>query len=645
MGESARQMHIRDFLLLAVDPSCAHIHAMGWDTERTGRERINFLKSPVELVLKKDQSRIRPNVAFRSMGDYAIGYELVFPQGIRLAWDISLGDRGIDMRFSCSGDLGEVADSMELLFPFDPAVAVASVISSRWSGEGQFLLPAVISVPDLGQMRVDSRSHPSLSGRCSGSRTDRWINVAFELPLISRDGALDLAFEGVVLVVPEGFRDEGRWRLARRGWFNFIQLSCGASGGSGDVIGVWANNTLSDPVSSVVFMLGDCTLLVPELAPGVSMAPILKRTLDYWLDFGTSWDGNIAYTAAGTAGYRKYSPQNRFACDPAERINSAFLMDTNPAILIGAWCYIKATHDLAWLQDRMEHLEFLSDYMENRDIDGDGLIESRQSGNAGSRPPRSPDSAWDCYCSGHKNAYVNILAFRAWKCLADLENLLGNEGKRDHYLERSRRIKASFMKELYNPETGWMGAWRSLDGVLHDIHTDVVTSLAVDYGLLDIGQGRPMLRKFMDALDKTGFRRFDLGLPLNIRPVPPEEMEHPFEFQHFLNGGCGVSNTAWSLDALYMVGMGEEADRILQDMLLRQWEGCFPNGGGFQNGFVDRMGEGAEVYDWNGKPEGYEGHLVYCWGFLHSLLLREPSLRRRLHQPIDSGPCGPVMWD
>src|SRR5262249_37742388 len=52
--------------------------------------------------------------------------------------------------------------------------------------------------------------------------------------------------------------------------------------------GVWANNALSDPVSSVLYMLGDATTLVPDLAPGVSVASILRRSVDYWIDFKSS---------------------------------------------------------------------------------------------------------------------------------------------------------------------------------------------------------------------------------------------------------------------------------------------------------------------------------------------------------------------
>lgn len=634
MESNKKQIHIKNFLYLEADTASAKIPALGWDTEQTGRETICFLKSPVELVLEKDGVRINPQVNFISANENAFEYELTFAKNIVLVWKTSVSDKGINMQFSCNGDLKRIADRMELVFPFDPTVAVASVISSNWDKDAKFQLPAIISIPDIGQMLVGSEMQPDIVGRCNGSRTDKWITVVIELPVINQDGAFELTFVKTILALPKGFPDEKSWKLGRRGWFNFIQLSCGASGGTKDVAGVWANNTLSDPVSSLVYMLGDCTLLVPELAPGVSMAPILRKTIEYWLDNGTSWDGNIAYTAANAAGFERYHPRNRLTKDPAKQINHAYLMDTNPSILIAAWCYVKGSNDIAWLKERMEHLEFLSDYMEARDVDNDGLIESIQSGNAGSRPPRSPDTAWDCYCSGHKNAIVNILAFRAWKCLADLENLLGNHDKGKYYQEKCNQMKDPFMKELYNPVSGWMGSWRSLDGVLHDINTDSPTSFAIDYGLIEKEQGKQMLQKYWTALQETGFNRFDLGVPLNIKPVPKEEMEHYFEFQHFLNGGCGITNTGLLLNAMYIVGMDKEADMILSKMLQRQWEGCFPNGGGFQNGFVDRMGEGAEVYDWNGKPEGYEGHLVYCWGFLHSMLLKEQSMRKLVYESI-----------
>jgi hypothetical protein len=174
------------------------------------------------------------------------------------------------------------------------------------------------------------------------------------------------------------------------------------------------------------------------------------------------------------------------------------------------------------------------------------------------------------------------------------------------YREKAEKLKAAFFKTFYNPETCWLGLWRNRDGKFHDIHSDVPTSLAISNGIIDEDTGKEMLQRYWKALKATGFSCFDLGVPCNIRPIHRYEMEEYFEFQQSLNGGCCVSNTAYLLDALCVVGMDQQADMILDAMILRQKEGAFPNGGGFQNGFIDRIGYGAEVYDWNGNPAGYE---------------------------------------
>ncbi|MCX5770388.1 MAG: hypothetical protein NTZ09_08965 [Candidatus Hydrogenedentes bacterium] len=607
-------------LNLEADRTAAQITKIGWDTEGTNRAGINLLKAPVELRLIKNNAALTPPVRVETAEKQWIRYYYRLGEGKELSWEIAAQPDRLLMAVSSNNkDISEI-DKLEMVFPFEPATAVTCVISSNWTKDGKFVLPAILSAPDLGQMLVTCAGQPGLTGRIEGSRSEKWVTVTFELPA-PRQGGLLMEFTPVVLPMPAGFNNEKQWKAARRGWFNLIQQSCGASGGSRDVIGVWANNVLSDPVSSVLYMLGDATLLVPELAPGVSMPPILRRAVEYWIDCKTNKDGLIAYTARGTAGGDEPP-----AGDVVETQN---VMDANPAVLIGAWCYVKASGDTDWLKGRIGSLEFLSEYMEGRDIDRDGLIESKQSGNSGSRPPRDPDNAWDCYASGHKDAYNNVLAYRAWRGLADLERQLGRTEQEQRYTQKAGQLKAAFLPAFYNPETGWLGWWRSRDGMLHDIYSDVPTSFAVNYGVVDKDKGRPMLETYWRALEQTGFSRFDLGTPVTIRPVPREEMEAYFEFQQFLNGGCCVSNTSYLLNALYITGMSEQADLILEAMLKRQQDGVFPNGGGFQNGFVDRMGKGAEVFDWNGNPAGYEGHLVYCWAFLHSMLMREPHIASR----------------
>jgi hypothetical protein len=612
-------------LSVEADLTSARLTRLGWDTEGTGRAGINLLKTPVELRLNRKGQSLTPRVRVGSWDTRKIEYDFFVAEDKQLTWEIAVEPHGLRMRVACNKDVSADVDQLELVFPFEPTTAVTSIISSDWTADGRFLIPAIINAPDLGQMLVTCDEQPKLSGRIEGHRRERYVTVTFDLPVPGRGAAVNLRFAPVVLPMPEGFKDGKRWKAARRGWFNMIQQSCGASGGGGNVVGVWANNVLSDPVSSVLYMLSDATLLVPDLAPGVSMPPILRRAVDYWIDHKTNQDGLVAYTAGGTPGSEDETGKD------IEPRNSQNVMDANPAVLIGAWCYVKASGDMDWLKGRIQSLEFLSRYMEKRDKDGDGLIESKQSGNSGSRRFRDPDCAWDCYMTGHKNAYVNTLAYRAWQGLADLEKRLGRTEQAQGYQQLAERLKASFLTTFYNPETGWLGLWRSRDGVLHDIHSDAPTSFAINYGLIGKDKGKEMLRRYWRSLQETGFSRFDLGVPVNLRPIPREEMEEYFDFQQFLNGGCCVSNTSYLLNALYMVGMKRQADMILKAMLKRQNDGVFSNGGGFQNGFVDHMGGGAEVFDWKGNPAGYEGHLVYCWAFLHSMLIREPAFRERVY--------------
>jgi hypothetical protein len=605
----------------------AQLIKLGWDTEGTGRDTINLLKSPVELHLIKDRRLLTPGITSKMADPQTIRYKFSLPDHKQLTWEIAVRAGELKMNLLSDDDITSQVDKIELVFPFNPKKAVTSIISSNWTNDGKFQLPVIVSAPDIGQLHLTGSLNQQISGYTEGNRPEGWVLVRIELPVPVKLSPSQLKFTPVVLPVPKGYTDEKRWEAARRGWFNLIQQSCGASGGGKDVAGVWANNVLSDPVSSLLFMLGDATLLVPELAPGVTMPPILQRALAYFIDVKTTNYGMVGYTAGGTPaaetdmgdpdpGDKNYNPGQHQT-----------VMDSNPSVIIGAWCYVKATADTGWLKKRIKDLEFIAGYMENRDIDGDGLIESRQSGNNGSRPPRNPDMAWDCYSAGHKNAYINELAFQAFNDLADLEKMLGENRQALKYQGLAKKLKGAFLKTFYNPETGWLGWWRSKDGKLHDIYSDVPTSLAVSKGLISIPEGREMMQRYWKALEATGFNRFDLGLPTNIRPIPREEMEHYTEFQQFLNGGCCVSNTAFTLDALYAVGMTRQADMILDAMLKRQKEGVFPNGGGFQNGFVDHMGSGAEVFDWKGGTAGYEGHLVYNWNFLHAMLRKEPAFR------------------
>ena len=60
-------------------------------------------------------------------------------------------------------------------------------------------------------------------------------------------------------------------------------------------------------------------------------------------------------------------------------------------------------------------------------------------------------------------------------------------------------------------------------------------------------------------------------------------------------------------------------------MLKRQRTGVFANGGAFQNGIIDAYPYGAEFFEWNGNPSGYEGHLVYSWVWMQATCFVIPN--------------------
>lgn len=609
---------------IEVDKDSARLVKLGWDTESTGRDSINLLRNPAALQLMKDGKVLNPDIHLKFASDTTVEYRFTLA-GKSLFWKIGIGS---DISFQFTGDINTEVDKLIFVLPLNPRKTVTSVISSNWLEDQKFHLPIVLSAPDIGQMLVTGSDNRRTIGFTEGNRKEALLQMSVEIPVPNNNNISYLTFTPLILPAPNGYSDLDKWKLVRRGWFNFLQQSCGASGGGKEVVGVWSNNALSDPVSNTIYMLADAVLLMPEIAPDVSIAKILKKSVEYFIDNKTTDYGLVGYTAGGIPA----TIDDKGDPDPLDKEynpgHHQTVMDANPSLIIGAWAYVKTSSDTAWLNKRLKDLALIADYMEQRDIDNDGLIESRQSGNSDTRPPRNPDMAFDAYSSGHKNAYVNILSYRAYKCMADLYKTLGNATMEKKYQMLSVNLKAAFLKTFYNQETGWLGWWKSRDGELHDIHSDIPTSLAVSYGLIDVQSGKEMLTRYWDELRKTEFNRFDLGVPICIKPVQKKDMEHYTDFKMFLNGGCAVSNASYTIDALNMVGMSAQADTILNAMINRQATGVYPNGGAFQNGFVDNYPLGAEVYDWDGNTAGYEGHLVYCWTFIHSLIFKETTFQR-----------------
>jgi hypothetical protein len=628
-------------LRVETDAKLAQVPFMSWDTEGGDRAKMNLLREPMKLrILDGDVWRVSSELPTQaeSLDNGGVRYRITTNKGADvLEWKIQPARDRLTMTISClaidhnvpvfAQPTAQKKANAELLIPFDPRATATTVLASQWLMDGTLRLPAIVSAPDFGQMLLSCDRPSGYRARLEGDRQHTVVDLLVELPQLRTGEKYQFALTPVWLPVPKGLKDQSLWPAARRGWFNIYQPAATHLEGVGSANrtpGVLANNVISNRVVSLMQLYADHALLVPDAVPGVSFTSQVRRTLDWCLDERTNEAGEV-------------TPWGEFG--PIMHPT----LDAGAAPLISAWGYVEATGDKTWLAWRIQRLESIADYLAKCDADGDGLVEISYSGNYGGNG--YVNSAYDAVSSGYKDGYSNALVYRAWRCLADLEKQLGRGERQARYDRLADRLQAAYVPTLYNPATGWLAWWKSADGELHDYACPFISSIAIAYGLMDPAQGREVLARFWEKIDKVGFTRFDLGIPCTLVPIrkgdyhigsnaAPQREDGSDTFENYLNGGCLVHDTIYFLAAHYTVGENEKADRILRAMLDRQLRGVFPNGGGFQNGVIDRSKLGAEFFDWNGDTCGYEGYLTYSFSFLQAVFLREPEFRARLFRPL-----------
>jgi hypothetical protein len=589
-------------LKFEADPARAFVPFLSWDTEGGDRAARNLLRPKEGLAL-----RLFAGGAWRSEAIPASSWTVA---------PTSAG--GLTIAVHSAGTSG--IEKAEIVFAFDPAVTPTTVLPATWADDGTLRLPAVLNAPDFGQMLLTCAEAPGLAARLPGSRAAKTVDLVVEIPA---PGGKTFTFTltPVILPPPAGLRDLELWRAARRGWWGALEPSSAWGDPSKPFSappGILGNNVISDPASCSLWFYADQALWTPEVAPGVSAAALVRRSIDFWLENRTRPTGEVVC----------YWDYGNF-------------LDANAGPLIAAWDHVESTGDMKWLEGRIERLEFISEFLARRDLDGDGMVEATQSGNLNTlRQPARSCAWWDALNCGHKDGYTNAVIYRAWRCLADLERRLGRAERAARWTSLADRLKGAYRNVLHNPKTGWLGWWRSADGELHDYASPTLNGIAIEYGLVDREEGRRILDLLWKKIDEVGFRRLDLGIPPMLVPVRrgdylqpdglgcPSREDGTDTFGQYQNGGITAGHVLHFLAAHYVVGAPERADRALRAMLERQARGEF------QNGVTDAGGKGIDWTTWDGKPSGYEGYLADGFRFLQAVLLREAPFRERYYRPL-----------
>jgi len=608
---------------------------LSWDTEGGPQTKLNLLRNYTGSVFQVETGGqwmdVAPYVLGTETADGSTTVRLGTAGKTELLWKVQTNERGMVWSVQHLGGADTSIAALRVLLPFNPVMAATTVLPSRWSPPTGFCLPAILSAADFGQLLIRQQGGTAVTGTFTGDRGSHVIDVSFTIPVPAAGDTVALTFSPYQLPTPRGV-DATTWKKIRRGWWNVLMpcVSGNIGSGPGSVpapAGVLANNPVSDPVSSAYLFIGDHMLLQPNLAPDISAEYILRYSVDWWLDKRTDPSGKVV----------SYYDIND-------------MLDAPPSIVVASWACVEMSNDLTWAKARIAELERITDYVASRDIDHDGIIESPKSGNAGtlSRPDDRAATAMDTINSGHKEIYINAFAYRAFCCMADLEKRLQRKDQYAHYAQLANHLRQAFYPTFYSPQTQLLSWWISEDGQRHDYWAPGIIGLPITYGLVPAAQAKQILSRIEAKVKEVGFTRLDIGLPCVLTPIRkadyhlgvgaayggPSREDGSDTFQHYLNGGCLVSDQIHWLNAHYRMGLGDQVKPELDAMVARQANPIFPNGGSFQNGIINSQPQGAEFLTWNGQTCGYEGHLVYSWFFLQGVLTQHPEYLKKLVHPI-----------
>ena len=236
----------------------------------------------------------------------------------------------LEMRLVSAGARVDPIEELEVRFPFDPGTTPTTVLPADWADDGTIRFPAVISAPDFGQVLLTAAGVRSVAGRLEGSRAEKTVDLIVKLSGMDGSAGCTLTLSPWRMPAPAGLADVALWEQARRGWWGIWQPS--ARWGEQDrpfsaPAGILANNVISDPASCSLWFYADQAFWTPQVAPDVSLAPLVRRSVDFWLLQRTRPNGEVVC-------YWDYGG----------------FLDANAGPLIAAWDYVESTGDTDWLR-------------------------------------------------------------------------------------------------------------------------------------------------------------------------------------------------------------------------------------------------------------------------------------------------------
>jgi len=531
-----------------------------------------------------------------------VEYELALPeagQQYRLCWEIEEDRLILHASRSASREIHAWYSSAWLM-SLRPTVSPAHFIGkiTRAGETGLLELPALLHAPRFGTLRLAASNGHAL-WRCDAFR-----------PLDMTTGELKLGEipqpEGHYLLPAGKFECELHFVLARPDLptaedtpipvVAALQKCAFTALTYRPDTATFSNNGASMHCPICMDNWSALTTRMPKLLPHLHAVDMLRDSLERWLDGGQG-----------------YTSGNMLQHGVFHEAEDEYLL-TGAACLLGLGEYLQHSGTTTWLRDYRAPIQRQLAKMRGRDLDGDGLIESRY------RTGVSGTSQWstcwfDVVSFGWKDAFSNAILYRALIVLAEILPKLEAAELGAGLAEWAAELRQNFRPAFYNPKTGWLAGWRCAENKLHDYAFLFVNGAAVSCGLLDVEEARVIMARLWQETKRVAMPDPLLGLPGNLWHIPDADLAdimQGYPLGYYQNGGRTMAQSRHFVNALYCVGMKAEADELLSRLCEGLARGLVF--GGNKSGVDWRF--------WDDRPCGYEGLLTDQFGVLASALAR-----------------------
>ena len=517
-------------------------------------------------------------------------------QRYQLAWSVTT--KGLTLRADRSASEAMVAwHSAAWMIGMRNTAAPSHVLGLLLQdGEsGAVQLPALLTLPGLGSWEITS------NGRSGWVRSDCWRS--FDLNTLELKVGETRTREGLYQL-PAG-RHRAVFSLRPKRPEPLLRADAPAVAKRAAERTQWtaltfrsdtatlSNNGASMHCPICMDTWASVTRLQGDLLPGLPATEFLRHSLERWLTGGPGY-------AAG-----------RLLQDGTSHDADDEYLQTGASALRGLGEFLRYVATPQWYRAFRPYIMIKLLAAKDRDLDGDGLIESlHRTGVSGTN---QWSTCWyDVISFGWKDAFANAILYGA---LLELSAGMQRFKEREQAEKLSRWagwLRANYRDTFWNQATGWLAGWRCREDKLHDYAFLPVNGAAISEGLLSPDEGRSVLRRLLAESKKVGLPDPALGLPGNLWHIPDHDLSdiiQGYPLGYYQNGGRTHSQTRHFVMALYQAGFTREADTLLKRLCVGFAEARVF--GGNQSGVDWRY--------WDDRPCGYEGLLTDQFGLLAAI--------------------------